>query len=525
MKKLFGVLLVALLLVMSTAVNAQSGSGKGGDDDDPTPTPVPDTQPTTVPTDATLAITIAEPDQDEVSTLLEQGSQSVEVGDLLRYETFDEEDAWELYEDPGQGYLRVDDGRYLIYATEEGSFLWGQDTVTYTDTIFQAVTDQISSEPNNGYGLMCRADPNNTSAGYHFWISGDGFASILLVTESAFEYLVDWQRQDLINQGQEQNEITAVCSGEYLALYINGTLALETTDDTFSEGVAGLSAVTFEDGTDVEIAYDEVRIWDASSDSSDGSDEDTSLGGLFGSEGDQDEPGDDEPPQEGGLSGLFGDDSASDPAAGGDDTDARRLAMEDALTQSGDFELGDLLRYETFDDNDAWELFEFDDGSGWLRVIDGAYRIYNSEVGILWGQETEVYGDVVIEVDAAMLSDDAINGYGLMCRADPENTLDGYHFYVSGDGFYAIAISVEGEVETLVEFQESSAINPAPEENRLGVICADDYLGFYVNGQLVEEITDSTYSTGAVGLTTVMFEDTAEVVATFDNLHVWEVTH
>jgi len=512
MKKFYALLMLCALLIGGT-VSAQVGPGKGGDD--PTPTPAPEEEETTT-TETSLLITIAEPDADEVNAMLEQGSQPVTASNLALYEKFDSQDAWELYDD-GEALLKIENGQYVLFAPEDYGFIWGQNEDMHTDIVFQVVTEQLSDEDDNGFGLMCRANPENTGAGYHFWISGDGYAMIALITDDDAELLVEWETQDNLNLGQAQNEITAVCSGNYLALYINGELALETTDNSLTEGVAGFAATSYVEGTYVEVAFDEARIWEASSDGGSG----TSLGGLIGSSDgseEQDEP--EEEQQEGGLSGLFGDDDDTD---SGQSDDAARVALEDTLTQSGDLTLGDLLRLETFDSEDAWELYEFDDGSGYLRVEDGQYEIYNEDDGILWGQDTEIYSDVVIEVDTALPSDQ-VNGYGIMCRADPANTLDGYHFFISGDGYYAIAVSVDGDVDTLVDFTRSSAINYGPEENHLTVVCVDDYLALYINNELVEEITDSTYSEGAVGLTTVKFEDSGNLTATFDNVRIWDVS-
>lgn len=537
MKRTAIAFIICLLLMAGGIVSAQSGSGKGGGTN-PTPTPVAP-EPTPVESDPTEVIDFAEPEREAVIDLLQQGSESVEVGDLLRYEPFDEDDSWELWEGSG-GYLRIDEGRYHIFATEADGYLWGQDTQVYTNTIIQVETEQLSAEPNNGYGVMCRGDVENTSNGYHLWISGDGYVSIILITDEDIFYLVEWELNGAINMGQASNEITAVCSGNYFALYVNGDLAAETTDDTYSEGVTGFSAVAFEEGSFVEIAYDEARIWQVGTTSAEG----TSIGGLIGSSGDGDEEatpsGSDS--DGGGLGGIFGSTGGSDEEAtpsgsdsdgglggmlgGGSDGDAEeaRLVLEDTLSQSGDLTLGDLLRYEPFDSDDAWELYEGPDGGGWLRVIDGQYRIFNQEGGILWGQDTEEFTDVVIEVDATFLAEDDANAYGIMCRADPANTLDGYHFFISADGYYAIYVSVGGDLEPLVSFERAGAINTGQASNHITAVCVDNYLALYINGDLVEEYTDSTYSSGVVGLTTGQFEDTGAVEVAFDDVRVWDVS-
>ncbi len=78
--------------------------------------------------------------------------------------------------------------------------------------------------------------------GYLFLIQGNGQFAIMRARGRDVQPLVEWTQSDKITQGQEVNELRAVCVGDYLAFYANGEFLADATDDTFSEGQVGLMA-------------------------------------------------------------------------------------------------------------------------------------------------------------------------------------------------------------------------------------------------------------------------------------------
>src|SRR5690606_24941757 len=143
----------------------------------------------------------------------------------------------------------------------------------HEDVVIQVTTEQLSREDNNGFGIMCRAATANNLDGYQLWISGDGYATIFGFENDGEDYfeITAWTATDAINQGRDTNEVVAVCVADYLALFVNGELAVEGYDDRYSEGVTGFAAAVFEDDADVEIAFDDAFIWDLSGTSSNNS--------------------------------------------------------------------------------------------------------------------------------------------------------------------------------------------------------------------------------------------------------------
>lgn len=208
------------------------------------------------------ALAQSPPNPDEVNRLLTAGDQTVVVGDLLLDEGFDDPNAWETFKSENVS-LKVSKSAYRIFESGRG-VTWGLNDDLHTDIVFQADVTHNSTADNNSYGVMCRADTRNNSAGYYLEISANGYGSITKGTGEDFTTLADWTESSAIRTGQNTNQITAVCVGDYLALYVNGQLVVETTDADFTEGFAGFTATSYEETGEVDVSSDNARIWEAS---------------------------------------------------------------------------------------------------------------------------------------------------------------------------------------------------------------------------------------------------------------------
>ena len=95
--------------------------------------------------------------------------------------------------------------------------------------------------------------------GYLFLIRGDGQFSIQIARGRDITPLIEWREFSRINRGGVQNNLRAVCTGDYLAFYINGELAGDVIDDTYGRGQVGLAAATA-NSTGVRIDFDRLSI-------------------------------------------------------------------------------------------------------------------------------------------------------------------------------------------------------------------------------------------------------------------------
>ena len=78
--------------------------------------------------------------------------------------------------------------------------------------------------------------------GYLFLIQGGGSYGIFRARGRDLTPLVDWQTSDAIQVGPNTNHLRAVCSGDYLAFFVNDTLVADTTDSAYQQGQVGLAA-------------------------------------------------------------------------------------------------------------------------------------------------------------------------------------------------------------------------------------------------------------------------------------------
>lgn len=176
---------------------------------------------------------------------------------------------------------------------------------------------------------------------------------------------------------------------------------------------------------------------------------------------------------------------------------------------------------EEFDNSNAWENYE--DEAVKLAVEEGVYLINNGPGGYIWGLNEMEHQDVVIEVEVTQRSTEDSNGFGVMCRADTSNNGDGYYFLIGGDGTYAIAKGEGDDINNIVDWATSSAINKGQATNKIRAACIGDKLYLHVNDRFVAETQDSSYSSGYAGFAAGLADgETGEVTVAFDHLKISE---
>jgi hypothetical protein len=202
-------------------------------------------------------------------------------------------------------------------------------------------------------------------------------------------------------------------------------------------------------------------------------------------------------------------------ACGGGAVTTLAPVQESATEQPADS--GALVQDDFSDPNSGWDRVSVTEGS--TDYQDGGYRIFvNTTNYSIWANPNQsTYTDVSVEVDAHKIGGDDDNEFGIVCRhADPGNF---YAAVISSDGFYGFYRRVDGggfEGIGTGQFEQSSAINLGSESNHIRLDCIGSTLTLYANGTLLGEASDSTISSGDVGL----YAGTFEIVGTdilFDN--------
>ena len=181
----------------------------------------------------------------------------------------------------------------------------------------------------------------------------------------------------------------------------------------------------------------------------------------------------------------------------------------------------DLLFFEDFTDSSVdWGIRSGDDSK--VQYLSGklSISVYRKE---MWAWATAVglaFSDVYI-VTTVVGSGAPAEIFGILC-----NYSDNRNFYSAGidsDGFYIIDLMSSGQTVTLSSGLAGTS-NPFvrnADSYQLALRCARNQLTLYVDGQEIVSITDTTHTTGEVGLFNLNF-GTSKPEVLFDDFRVYD---
>lgn len=148
--------------------------------------------------------------------------------------------------------------------------------------------------------------------------------------------------------------------------------------------------------------------------------------------------------------------------------------------------------------------------SGWGTGTDSARSVEYANGGlkidvyqsnyITWSTPSlEQQENLHIEVNVQNSSADQEAFFGIICN-EQGSTNNFYYVGVSPDGYYAFNKSkIAGDDETLKK-GTSDVISANAQSMRLGLDCANGSMTLYVNGQMIDSVSDATYTSGSIGL-------------------------
>jgi hypothetical protein len=175
-------------------------------------------------------------------------------------------------------------------------------------------------------------------------------------------------------------------------------------------------------------------------------------------------------------------------------------ALDSADTGSSEPSSKVLFSDDFSNPNSGWP--SSDDSGDFLGYADGSYRIFvsDSELLLFATSADSFQDDVQIEVDATKIGGPDDNYFGLICRY--QNLDNFYFFLLSSDGYAGIGMYLNDELQFLSgeQFYYTEAINQGNSKNLVSADCIGDQLTLYANGQEVASATDSTFSSGNVGM-------------------------
>ncbi|MFN8414160.1 MAG: hypothetical protein U0Z26_17400 [Anaerolineales bacterium] len=141
---------------------------------------------------------------------------------------------------------------------------------------------------------------------------------------------------------------------------------------------------------------------------------------------------------------------------------------------------------------DTQSSVEYDNG-GLKMTVSQPYYLTWSTPGM------DSLENVHIEVSVANTSIDQEAIFGIICN-EQGTTNNFYYVGVSPDGYYAFYKShIVGKDDKLKE-GKSDVISSSSQSMRLGLDCKNGSMTLYVNGQQIDSVSDSDYTSGSMGL-------------------------
>jgi len=160
-----------------------------------------------------------------------------------------------------------------------------------------------------------------------------------------------------------------------------------------------------------------------------------------------------------------------------------------------------------------------------VEYTDGGLRfIVNETLFYVWSNPNdEDYANVHIEVTAKNNSSDPNTAFGIMCNQGvPDSNM--YYFAITANGEYAIAKGAVAMDDVFLTnndlWGESELIAKNADSYRIGADCGNGTLTLYVDGQKIDSVQDSSYSSGMVALFAWSHEVEDGTDVTFDDFVV-----
>jgi hypothetical protein len=147
---------------------------------------------------------------------------------------------------------------------------------------------------------------------------------------------------------------------------------------------------------------------------------------------------------------------------------------------------------------------------------------------VLWsgaGASFELYevrglNNFIAQVDCVVAKGDADGSCGIIFAQTPDVGL--YKFEVFNDYYRLSVFQQDQDTKVLLDGDPAGIVNPN-NTNRLKVVRINNQAFLYLNDQLLDTNTDTTFSAGKVGVSTNSYLDNGSVEVWFDNFALWEL--
>lgn len=158
-----------------------------------------------------------------------------------------------------------------------------------------------------------------------------------------------------------------------------------------------------------------------------------------------------------------------------------------------------LYSDDFLDPSSGWPAVQNDRGE-YSYQQDGYHILVNENDSILWAKTSSDYENSSVYVDARPLRRNKNGYYGLLCRIQDEQNF--YYFVIRNNGEYTMGKYKDGEFNPLLPegWKQSNAIRSDAQTNRVQADCTEDTLRLYANDVLLDEVSDTAFTSGYNGI-------------------------
>jgi hypothetical protein len=176
-----------------------------------------------------------------------------------------------------------------------------------------------------------------------------------------------------------------------------------------------------------------------------------------------------------------------------------------------------VLFEDSFDDTSSgWD--RADGESGWADYVNGAYHInVIPDNYFIWANPGLWFSDVVIGVDIGPVVTTGAGDFGILCRYQDEGNF--YGLEITEDGYFSIWKYENSEYTNLSEWEYSDWIPIDGSVVALSAACLGNTLALAVDGYVILEIQDSSFTEGDIGLIAGTWDEGGLTMG-YDNLVV-----
>lgn len=154
------------------------------------------------------------------------------------------------------------------------------------------------------------------------------------------------------------------------------------------------------------------------------------------------------------------------------------------------------------DETSGWDTYSDVEGSASYR--NGALHLKNNifaEYATYSYYPPQEFRDFSLEVETKLVDGTDDNWHQVLCRVQETVEPKYYGFAISADGYYGIGKVVNWETIELVPITRSIHIHTGKDTvNVMRIECVGSNLRLSVNGHLLTEVVDSTFTSGYLGL-------------------------